>query len=325
MPLPFCLSRTHLDGRAFFLFLNDDTVPLFQKRSPGWPVSSPRDPGWSKVNPNHKMIHSILKDLVHAKEEMTLAGSLGLRDKEVISLVGAGGKTTLMFRLAKELLGKGKKIVTTTTTKIAEPTREEAPCLFVDQDPTKILRWVTDHLEHDHHLTLASERLESGKLQGISTDLVVDLWGARSIDYLVIEADGAARRPVKAPREKEPVIASNTTLVVAILGLDGVEATLNEENVFQPERFSKIAGIPVGAKISPEAMARVMTHPEGLFKGIPPTARAIAFLNKADVDQGVKKGRKVAEKILEKKHPQIERVILAQLQLCPPVIDVMAS
>lgn len=275
------------------------------------------------MDPNLKRLHSIVKDLVNEKREMTLAKSLGLREKEVISLVGAGGKTTLMFRLAKELFESGKKVVTTTTTKIAEPGREDTPCLFVDPDPAKILRWVTDHLDRCHHLTLASERLESGKLQGISTDLVVDLWGKRMIDYLVIEADGAARRPVKAPREKEPVIALNTTLVVAILGLDGVGAALTEENVFQPERFSKITGIPSGAEISPEALARVMTHPEGLLKGAPPTARAIAFLNKADVVQGVEKGRRVAEKILKEKHSRIERVVLGQLQSNPPVIDVM--
>jgi probable selenium-dependent hydroxylase accessory protein YqeC len=277
------------------------------------------------MDPHLKRLESIVRNLFHGKEEMTLARSLGLGEREVISLVGAGGKTTLMFRLAKELLESGKKVVTTTTTKIAEPTREDTPCLFVDPDPAKTLQWVSEHLDRYQHLTLASRRLESDKLQGISTDLVIDLWKKTLIDYLVIEADGAARRPVKAPREKEPVIATNTTLVVAVLGLDGVGATLNEKNVFQPERFSKITGIPSGAKISPEAMARVMTHPEGLLKGIPARARAIAFLNKADVVRGVEKGRKVAGKILEEKHPQIERVVLGQLQSNPAVIDVMVS
>ena len=270
-----------------------------------------------------KMIQSIVKNLVHGGEGVTLAGSLGLRKKEVISLVGAGGKTTLMFRLARELVESGKKVVTTTTTKIAEPAAEEAPSLLVDPDPAKLLGWVSDRLDHDRHLTLASERLELGKLKGISVDLAVQLWGRSLIDYLLIEADGAARRPVKAPREKEPVIASNTTLVIALLGLDGVGATLNVENVFQHERFSKIAGIPVGGQISPEALAKVMTHPEGLFKGTPSTSRVVAFLNKVDVARGMEIGREVAKKILEKKHPQIERVILGQLQSNPPVVDVV--
>jgi probable selenium-dependent hydroxylase accessory protein YqeC len=275
------------------------------------------------MDPNLKRLHTIVTHLVNRKEERTLSNSLGLGEKEIISLVGAGGKTTLMFRLAKELLERGKKVVTTTTTKIAEPTHGDTPCLFVDPDPVKLLGWVGDHLDQHRHLTLASRRLESGKLQGISTDLVVALWDKKLIDYLVVEADGAARRPVKAPREKEPVIASITTMVVAILGLDGVGAPLNEEHVFQPERFSKITGLPSGSPITPEAMANAMTHPEGLLKGTPPTARAVAFLNKADVFQGMEKGRRVAEKILEKKHPLIERVILGQLQSNPPVIDVM--
>jgi probable selenium-dependent hydroxylase accessory protein YqeC len=277
------------------------------------------------MDPDLERLDSIVRHLLHGEEKMTLARSLGLGEKEVISLVGAGGKTTLMFRLAKELLESGKKVVTTTTTKIAEPTREDTSCLFVDPDPAKTLQWVSDHLDRYRHLTLAGKRLESGKLQGISTDLVIDLWERTLIDYLVIEADGAARRPVKAPREKEPVIAANTTLVVAVLGLDGVGATLSEKNVFQPERFSKITGIPPGARISPEAMAGVMTHPEGLLKGIPPGARAIAFLNKADVVRGVEKGRRVAEKILEQKHSRIERVVLGQLQSDPAVVDVMVS
>ncbi len=275
------------------------------------------------MDPDQRMIQSVVEQWVHGKEGLTLSEALGLREKEVISLVGAGGKTTLMFRLARELLDSGKKVVTTTTTKIAEPTREEAADLLVDPDPARLMRWVSDRLNHCHHLTLASERLESGKLQGISVDLVVELWGGGLIDYLVIEADGAARRPLKAPREKEPVIAPNTTLVIAVLGLDGVGAALHEENVFQPDRFSKIAGIPVGSRVSPEAMARVMTHPEGLFKGTPPTSRVIAFLNKVDIDRGMEKGREVAEKILEKKHPRIERVALGQLRSNPPVVDVV--
>ena len=46
-------------------------------------------------------------------------------------------------------------------------------------------------------------------------------------------------------------------------------------------------------------------------------------MNKADIPQGAEKGRRVAAKILEEKHPRIERVVLGQLQSNLPVIDVM--
>jgi len=114
------------------------------------------------VNPNLKGIGSIVEKLVKGKKRTRsplLTDSLGLQEREVISLVGAGGKTTLMFRLARELLLAGRKVVTTTTTKILEPTPEETPCLIVDQDEDKVKTFVRTHLEQNHHITVASERL----------------------------------------------------------------------------------------------------------------------------------------------------------------------
>lgn len=252
-----------------------------------------------------------------------LAEALGVTAREVISLVGAGGKTTLMFRLAGELQFAGRKVVTTTTTKIKEPAPGETAFLFVDPDEERLGQFVCQYLVEYKHITLASERLESEKLKGISTGLVKGLSDFDQMDYLIIEADGASGRPVKAPREGEPVIPSNTTLVIAILGVDGVGMKLNEENVFQAERVSKMTGISLGGKITKEAMALLMTHPEGIFKGAPPSSRVVAFLNKVDTPDGVTKGRGIAEKIFEKRHPQIERVVLGQLKKEPPVAEVI--
>ena len=139
----------------------------------------------------------------------------------------------------------------------------------------------------------------------------------------VVEADGAAGRPVKAPRENEPVIPTTTSLVVAILGTDGMGKQLNDENVFQPERVSKITGIPVGEKLTDEAMAILMTHSEGIFKGAPPSSRVVAFLNKVDLPDGVTKAKNIAKKVLDKKHQKIERIILGQLKSEPPVVEVI--
>jgi probable selenium-dependent hydroxylase accessory protein YqeC len=171
------------------------------------------------MDPYLKGVGSIVKKLVKEKKgtrSLLLRDSLGLQEREVISLVGAGGKTTLMFRLAKELLLEGRKVITTTTTKILEPTSEETPCLFVDPDEDKVKTFVQTHLEQDHHITVASERLGFGKLRGVSPSVIGDLWDLHLIDFLLIEADGAAGRSVKAPREQEPVISPDTTLVVAI-------------------------------------------------------------------------------------------------------------
>ena len=157
------------------------------------------------MDPNPKVIHSIIERSVNERERKgsgCLKESLGLKAKELISLVGAGGKTTLMFRLAKDLVAEGKKVVTTTTTKILEPSSGETAFLFVNPDEEKLKQSVFSHLDKYRHITIASERLGLGKLKGVSSDLVNDLWSSHEIDYLIIEADGASGRPIKAPRRK---------------------------------------------------------------------------------------------------------------------------
>ena len=77
----------------------------------------------------------------------SLSEALGLQRREMISLTGAGGKTTLMFRLAKELSLAGKKVITTTTTKILKPSNQESSHLFVSQDEGKIKEFVNHHLD----------------------------------------------------------------------------------------------------------------------------------------------------------------------------------
>jgi probable selenium-dependent hydroxylase accessory protein YqeC len=280
------------------------------------------------MDPNQKVVHSLIERFIkrgpeEEKPASFLIEALGLRAKEVISLVGAGGKTTLMFRLAKELSQGGRCVVTTTTTKILEPTSGETNFLFIDPDEDKVNHFVQSCLDHYRHITLAKEKLESGKLKGVSPDLINELSKCPGVDMIIIEADGAAGRSVKAPREKEPVIPSNTTLVVAILGVDGLQKELNEEHVFQPGRVSKITGIPEGRRITDEAMALLITHPEGIFKGAPPSSRVVAFLNKVDIPNGMDKGKRISQKILKKGHRQIERVVLGQLKKEPPVVEVI--
>ena len=253
----------------------------------------------------------------------SLSEALGLRAREMISLTGAGGKTTLMFRLARELSIKGKKVITTTTTKILKPSKDESLHLFVSGDETRMRDFVDRHLGEYGYITLAKERIEGGKLRGISPEFADSLWSLYDIDVLVIEADGASGRPVKAPREGEPVIPSSTTLVVAILGLDGVGKELNDQHVFQANRVSKLTGIPENEKMTEEGMALLMTHPEGLFKGAPNSSRLATFLNKVDIPDGLNKGRRIARIIFEKGYPGIERVILGQLKSEPPVVEVV--
>ncbi len=256
---------------------------------------------------------------------MTLKEALDIRPGEVISLVGGGGKTTLMFALARELASGGDCVVTTTTTKILEPSSSETPLLLLERDDEELMRLLLDNLDKHRHITLASGKLASGKLNGISPEFVVKLAGLSQVSYIVVEADGAAHRSLKAPNPTEPVIPLNTSLVIPVVGVDAVGCRLTEEDVFRPEIVSNLLRLPLGEVISPDAIAFLLTHHQGIIKGSPEGARIAPFINKVDLDEGLSKGRNLADKILAMRHPQIERVVLGQAQSPEPVVEVISQ
>ncbi len=255
---------------------------------------------------------------------MKLKEALDIKPGEVISLVGGGGKTTLMFALAQELASGEKSVITTTTTKILEPSPAETPLLLLEADEEQAVRTLLQNVNKYRHITLASERLSSGKLNGVSSELVAKLAKLKPVSYIIVEADGAARKSLKAPNPTEPVIPHNTTLVIPMVGIDAVGCRLTEEDVFRPEIVSRLLGLPLGEIISAEAIASLITHPQGITKGSPAQARIVPFLNKADLDQGLSKGRDLANKILAMRHPQIRQVILGQVRFPKPVVEVIS-
>jgi probable selenium-dependent hydroxylase accessory protein YqeC len=256
---------------------------------------------------------------------MKLKEALDIRPGEVVSLVGGGGKTTLMFALARELTLDGGCVVTTTTTKIIEPSPSETPLLLLEADEEELMRLLLDNVDKYRHITLASGRLTSGKLNGVSPEFVVELAGLSQVSYIVVEADGAAHRSLKAPNSTEPVIPFNTSLVIPVVGVDAVGCRLTGEDVFRPEIVSDLLELPLGEVITAEAIAFLITHHQGIIKGSPKGARITPFINKMDLDEGLSKGRDLADKVLAIRHPQIERVVLGQAQSPEPVIDVISQ
>src|SRR3989338_4331057 len=141
----------------------------------------------------------------YQKIGVSLRQALDIRHGEVISLVGGGGKTTLMFALAHELEAAGENVITTTTTRILEPSASET-FLILEADEERLLSRLLAEMNSSHgegrHITLAAGSL-SGKLKGISPEIVDRL--AELVPYVIVEADGAARKPLKAPNATETV------------------------------------------------------------------------------------------------------------------------
>ncbi len=126
----------------------------------------------------------------------------------------------------------------------------------------------------------------SGRLTGLPGPLLerlLRLAEAMSVP-LLIEADGSRQLPVKAPAAHEPVIPTFVDTVVVLAGLSALGKPLSPQTVHRPEEFARLSGLSSGDVIDAGALRRVLVHPEGGLKGIPPGARRILLLNQADTD-----------------------------------------
>jgi len=145
------------------------------------------------------------------------------------------------------------------------------------------------------------------------------------IFHVIVEADGAAGKPIKAPNDFEPVIPCSTSLVIPIVGLDALGQRLSPDVAFRQDIVSRMTGLIPGDKISAEAVATLLTHKEGMTRGSPNHARIVPFLNKLDLVPRISEARSVARTILRKGRGRIERVVLGQLNLLEPIVDVVLS
>lgn len=254
---------------------------------------------------------------------VSLRQGLMLGEGGVISLVGAGGKTSLMFKLAHELAMAGESVLTTTTTKIYQPLPEQSSNLILSGSVSGMLDKARETLKHHCHITAAAGKLsDQRKLRGFTPEFVEAIWNRHLFRWILVEADGAAGRPLKAPAEHEPVIPACTSQLVGIVGLNGAGKPLNDQWVFRHERFVQLSGLAYGSAVTAAAIVAALVHEKGIFKNAPAAAGRIVFCNQADVPRNLAAGRQIVRALTEKKISGLNRVVIGQTLFDPPVLEV---
>jgi probable selenium-dependent hydroxylase accessory protein YqeC len=247
------------------------------------------------------------------KSVSDLFSALDIGPRELVALVGGGGKTSLLFALAEELHQGKKRVVTSTTTKVGHREAQRSPCIvFTGSGPS----WkdkLSEGLQNHGHVFLARGLLDSGKVDGIGPSIANEMYQGGGIDYIILEADGSSGRPVKAPADHEPVIPSSSTKVVAMLGLEAIGAQMGPEVVFREDLFSKLTGLESGEQLTPTVLARLFLKPEGLFKGTPSSAKKMVFLNKQDLLPESGEAEELARLVLESEVSRVERIVIGSL------------
>ena len=227
---------------------------------------------------------------------------LNIKKREVVSLVGGGGKTTTMFQLGKELKGLNKKVLVTTTTAIFNPVEDEYDDYFLkDID--------NGFTPNDGSITVFGEKVEKGKLLGGPVLKLEEIIERNLFDFILIEADGAKKKPIKAPASHEPVVPKHTTKTIGIIGLDCLEKRI-EEIVHRPEIFLEIVGKGLQDVVDEYDIIKLVLDDEGLFKGA--IGERILLLNKACEGKIILKGEKIRRMLFKEGFE--DRIIVADIR-----------
>jgi probable selenium-dependent hydroxylase accessory protein YqeC len=211
--------------------------------------------------------------MVSRSKKHSFVQALGIQRGDVVCFAGAGGKTSLMFLLAQEARGQGLKVLVTTSTKILVPDGDQydgldlsgklfssdsvvAPGIYVGGLPTPV----------------------EGKMTGVGLDLLS--CQRQHFDLVLIEADGAATKPLKGWNSTEPVIPLFATKTIGIVDIQTVGSIICEALVHRVEIFSEITGCQAGEPVSTDLLCRMILHDKGLFSRS--QGAEILYINKVE-------------------------------------------
>ncbi len=242
----------------------------------------------------------------------TTTDILDLKGRGVVSIIGAGGKTTLMFCLADQLSKKGLTVLTTTTTKIFVPGKDQSPCIITASCADELMEKSRQALCRYPCFSAGREINKNlGKLEGFSIDVIDTLHRSMIFDWIIVEADGARQKPVKASAAHEPVPVTTTTHLVLVTGLDAVGTVLDDNFVHRPELFAANTGILPGSIIDDHAIASCIETEIRKSAAMCSPNHTYVVLNKADTPDSVRSGQKIADLLY--KSTDIDKIIITSL------------
>lgn len=161
----------------------------------------------------------------------------------ITAVIGSGGKSTLLAQGAAALAERGARVVLATSTHMLPP--EGIPLVRTDKEL---------HAALEEHAVAAIGELDpaTGKLSSPTGGF--DTLSACA-DYVLVEADGSHRLPLKAHASYEPVIPESTAHTILVVGAFGFNRPIAEV-VHRPEIFCQLTGAAPTDLATPELVAR---------------------------------------------------------------------
>lgn len=249
--------------------------------------------------------------------EMKLREALNLKRGEVVAFTGAGGKTSVMLTLGRELVEVGWRVLMTSTMFLSEDELQRFPQSMYIGSRSDLISSALSRQQ----MVFMHDRIESRRVSGITPEQLSSLPDRVDSDVLLVEADTSEGLPFKAPHGDEPLIPGETSLVVPVVSLKALDRPLTPEYIYNPRLMVEKYGFYEGSQVRSPWIAQVLRDDEMGLKGVPPSARIVGFLNHTP-EHGYLRSRARLIARLALKNPRLSGVILGSTDVSDPVCEV---
>lgn len=164
------------------------------------------------------------------------------------SVIGGGGKTTLLRSLADELVAEGKTVILATTTHFL-------PFSGIDTVDSTDEFEVARRVKTQRVICVGTPAHEARNAGKLAPSRIAPQELASLADFVLVEADGSRHMPVKAHSDREPVIPDGSDLTIMVIGASALGRPV-AETVHRAELFCENSGCEQNDVVTPELLAR---------------------------------------------------------------------
>jgi len=242
-------------------------------------------------------------------DKVVLGGRLGrllpIFKEDVISITGCGGKTTMLYELAKEL--RGESVLLTTTTKMQYPKEGQVDYVYTLKQKEELLK---ADLRKGRYF-IAGRDNEQKKCYSLPESDLKAL--VEKFPLTLIEADGSRGLPLKGYLDTEPCTPDYATLTIGILPVNSLGKPVNEKVVLRVKEFCDMTNMGMGDVIMPHHIGRWIADERGLFKNS--FHRRVLYFNQIESEETRAAAISIIEQIPDKYLQTLDRIIMGSLHL----------
>ena len=191
-----------------------------------------------------------------------------------IALLGGGGKTALLHKLADDFAEHYPAVLQTSLTKTAfHPSDKPLILNSSNIDELKLTNKMNP-------LFIIGEKISNEKLLGISEEELCQI--KQKFDITIFECDGARNKPLKVHTEYDPRVPIFATHTIIIIGADVIGTKIHDGLVHRSELFCDTWNVTPDSILNIDFIVDIVSTKKGYLSKVDDNCKIIYFVNKWD-------------------------------------------